>query len=74
LYKAAATNAAVTRLGSNGLSIENFTTSSYPIPLPKTGTEVLWNPKARYHGGNFRRWITQVPPQVNGDFTSVHFE
>lgn len=74
LYKAAATNAEVTRLGSNGLSIENFTTSYYPFPLPKTGTEVIWNHQARYHGGNFRRWITQVTPQVNGDFTTVHFE
>lgn len=74
LYDAAATNAKVTRLGTNGLSIENFTTSYYPFPLPKSGTEVIWNHQARYHGGNFRRWITQATPQVNGQYTMVHFE
>lgn len=69
LYEAAATNAKVVKLGADGLSIENFTTSYYPFPIPKTGAEVIWNHEARYHGGNFRRWITQVTPQVNGDFT-----
>ncbi|MCY1266751.1 DUF1329 domain-containing protein [Pseudomonas sp. BN414] len=74
MYDAAETNAKVVRLGADGLSIENFTTGHYPFPQPRTGTEVIWNHQTRYLGGNFRRWITQATPQVNGQYTMVHLE
>ncbi len=74
MYDAAATNVASVRIGANGLSLDNFANGHYPFPQPKTGAEVIWNHQTRYHGGNFRRWITQATPQVDGQYTMVHLE
>lgn len=74
IYDIAAANVKNVRLGSDGLSIENFTTSYYPFPLPTKGAEVIWNHQTAYSGGNMRRWITQATPHVNGQYAMVHLE
>ena len=59
--------------GGNG--IENFSQSRVvAFPIPKSGIEVIWNHLTRYLGGNVRRALVQATPQVNGDYTLVHFE
>lgn len=60
---------------NDGNGLANFTESRYyAFPIPKTGSEVIWNHITRYRGGNLRRAITQVTPQTDGSFTSIRFE
>lgn len=57
--------------GGNGL--KGFGDSRYyAFPIPKSGVEVLWNHTTRYRGGNIKRYVTLVQPQVNGTFSTVH--
>jgi hypothetical protein len=75
IYDAAKISALKTTAVDNGNSLANFSDSRYyAFPIPKSGSEVIWNHITRYRGGNLRRLITQVTPQVNGAFTTVHFE
>ncbi len=58
--------------GGNGL--EGFNESRYyAFPIPKSGVEVVWNHTTRYRGGNVKRYMTRVQPQVNGAFSMVQF-
>ena len=57
--------------GGNGL--KGFGDSRYyAFPIPKSGVEVVWNHTTRYRGGNIKRYVTLVQPQVNGTFSVVH--
>ncbi len=57
--------------GGNGL--KGFGDSRYyAFPIPKSGVEVVWNHTTRYRGGNIKRYVTLVQPQVNGTFSTVH--
>ena len=75
IYDAAKKSALKTTAVDDGNSLANFADSRYyAFPIPKNGQEVIWNHLTRYLGGSAKRLITQMTPQVNGAFTTVHFE
>jgi hypothetical protein len=43
-------NAVSAKLGADGWSLKEATVPGIPFPLPKTGTEVMWNAKMKYMG------------------------
>lgn len=58
--------------GGNGLV--NFK-ANVPFPIPNNGLEVIWNHITRYRTPlSFQRRYTQIPVQVNGNFSPVLFE
>jgi hypothetical protein len=58
--------------GGNGLL--NFK-ANVPFPIPSVGLEVIWNHITRYRTPlSFQRRYTQIPVQVNGNFSPVLFE
>ncbi len=46
-------NATATRTTADGLGVENML-GGVPFPIPKNGTEVLWNHLLRYNGGTIQ--------------------
>ena len=74
IYEAAKTSALNTESVDGGNGLAGFSDSRYyAFPLPKSGVEVVWNHSTRYRGGNVKRYLTRVQPQVNGAFSMVHF-
>jgi hypothetical protein len=73
VFAAAKKNATTTTLVPGGNGMENFDTA-VPFPIPKDGTEVIWNQITRYRGGSFSRVIVQATPQANGSGTLVTFK
>ncbi len=65
-------NATNTSLVESGNGVVNFT-EGVAFPFPQNGLEAIWNHITRYRGGSIERTITQLTPQVNGDFTVVKF-
>ena len=58
--------------GGNGLV--NFK-ANVPFPIPADGLEAIWNHIVRYRTPlAFQRRYTQIPVQVNGNFSPVLFE
>lgn len=45
-----------------------------PFPIPKKGTELLWNHIMRDRGESFTRRLVQVTPTASGDFAPIQFE
>jgi len=43
-------NATTAKIGADGWSLKEATMPGIPFPLPKTGTEVMWNAKMKYMG------------------------
>lgn len=63
------------KTSDDGNSLINFSESRYyAFPIPKNGAEVIWNHLTRYRGVNLKRHFTQIAPQANGAFTTVHLE
>ncbi len=46
-------NASTAKLGADGWSLKEATVPGIPFPVPKTGTEVMWNVKMKYAGVGF---------------------
>ncbi|WP_194791470.1 DUF1329 domain-containing protein [Pseudomonas sp. UFMG81] len=75
IYAAAKQSALNTEGIDGGNGLVNFNESRYyAFPIPTSGVEVVWNHTTRYRGGNIKRLMTRVQPQVNGDFSVVKFE
>ncbi|MBB2494714.1 DUF1329 domain-containing protein [Aquipseudomonas ullengensis] len=75
IYAAAKTSALNTEGLDGGNGLSGFSDSRYyAFPIPKSGVEVVWNHTTRYRGGNIKRLMTRVQPQVGGDFSVVNFE
>ncbi len=58
-------NVGTAKVGEDGWSLKEATVPGYPFPMPKTGTEVMWNAKMRYRGigMHFPRMLTSVSPR-----------
>ncbi|BAN48443.1 DUF1329 domain-containing protein [Metapseudomonas resinovorans] len=75
VYSLVKTSALNTESVGGGNGLKGFADSRYyAFPMPKTGVEVVWNHTTRYRGGNIKRLMTRVQPQVNGSYSMVHFE
>jgi hypothetical protein len=46
-------NATAAKLGADGWSLKEASVPGIPFPLPKTGTEAMWNVKMKYAGVGF---------------------
>ncbi len=68
----AATKAQAGKAKLNGLAIENYDVPGTPFPVPKTGTEAMYNHLTKYYGGYniCRDWL---PVRASGDFYRVGF-
>lgn len=42
-----------------------------PFPIPKSGTEVIWNHKMKYKGVSVSRYANQVAPTASGRYTTI---
>ena len=74
IYAAIKTSALNTEGIDGGNGLKGFSDSRYyAFPIPQSGVEVIWNHTTRYRGGNIKRYMTLVQPQVNGTFDMVHF-
>ncbi|WP_018990674.1 DUF1329 domain-containing protein [Aromatoleum toluclasticum] len=56
----------------DGLTINNFNMGGYPFPIPKTGTEVMYNHQTRWYGG-YNHCGDWLPTRFNGEFYRVGF-
>jgi len=63
-------NAINTELQPGGNGLKNFI-GLYPFPIPKNGTEVLWNHIQRNKGGSWSRKYNHVTPTTSGSYTAV---
>ena len=62
------------RVLNGGDGVENVKPgSSFIFPIPKSGSEVIWNHMTRYRL-NAHRWYMQAMPQTNGSYTLIKFE
>jgi len=61
-------NAALT---GGGTGVANIVKSTVPFPVPKNGTEVVWNHMMRFRGGSYVRHSAEFPVQANGSFTPL---
>ena len=50
-------NVTTAKIGADGWSLKEATVPGVPFPIPKTGTEVMWNAKMKYAGVGFE-WPT----------------
>ncbi len=71
LYKTIQTNATSAELVDGGNGLTNFSIT-VPFPIPKNGSEVIWNHLTRYRGGAAKRFQVTVPVQKDGSFTAVN--
>lgn len=46
-------NASTAKIGADGWSLKEATVPGIPFPLPKNGTEAIWNAKMKYAGVGF---------------------
>ena len=70
LYKKVKANATTAELIQNGNGVANFD-NVVAFPIPKNASEVIWNHMTRYRGGVAKRYITTLPVQSDGAFTTV---
>jgi hypothetical protein len=57
--------------GGNGVT---GVTAGTPFPIPKSGTEVIWNHLLRWRGNFFERNFVLAPLTRGGDYTPVQFK
>jgi hypothetical protein len=67
-----ATKTQATKVKLEGLSIQNYSLPGTPFPIPKTGTEVMYNHLTKWFGSynSCRDWL---PVKANGDYYRVGF-
>jgi hypothetical protein len=73
IYDAVAKNVGRAKLVNDGNGVEGAV-GGVPFPMPKNGSEVIWNHLLRYRGENITRWVTQAAPTRGGQFTPVQFD
>ncbi len=66
-YDATLKNATRVELTNNGFGFSG-TAQGYPFPIPKNGTEVMWNHIMRYNTKGFRGYINAAATQADGAF------
>ena len=71
LYETVKTNATTAELVDGGNGLKNFSIT-VPFPIPKNGSEIIWNHLTRYRGGAAERFLVTVPVQKDGSFTAVN--
>ncbi len=67
-YDATKKNATSVELTNDGYGFSGAA-QGYPFPIPKTGTEVMWNHIMRYNTRGYRGYISAAPTAADGDFT-----
>ena len=70
LSKTIKSNATSTELINGGNGVTNFSTT-IPFPIPQNGAEAIWNHITRYRGGSAKRFLTVMPVQKDGSFTTI---
>jgi hypothetical protein len=66
-YDASKKNATTVELVDNGYGF-CCTTSGYPFPIPKNGTEVIWNHIMRYDTKGFRGYLDSAVTTPDGSY------
>jgi hypothetical protein len=66
-YDATIKNATRVDITNNGFGFSG-TAQGYPFPIPKNGTEVMWNHIMRYNTKGFRGYINAAATQADGSF------
>jgi hypothetical protein len=66
-YDATKKNATTVKLTDNGYGF-CCTTSGYPFPIPKNGTEVMWNHIMRYNTTGFKGYLDSAVTQSDGSY------
>ena len=60
-------NATAVSLTDNGYGFTG-TAQGYPFPIPKNGTEVMWNHIMRYNTKGFRGYLSSAATQADGSY------
>ena len=66
-YEATKKNATTVELTNNGYGF-CCTAQGYPFPMPKNGTEVMWNHIMRYNTQGFRGYVNAAATQADGSY------
>ena len=66
-YDATKTNATTVELTDDGYGF-CCTAQGYPFPIPKNGTEVMWNHIMRYNTKGFRGYLNAATMQADGSY------
>lgn len=64
-YEATKKNATTVELTNNGYGF-CCTAQGYPFPIPKNGTEVMWNHIMRYNTRGYRGYVNHAAVQAHG--------
>ncbi|MEK6805601.1 MAG: DUF1329 domain-containing protein [Pseudomonadota bacterium] len=64
-YEATKKNATVVELTNNGYGFSGAA-QGYPFPIPKNGTEVMWNHIMRYNTKGYRGYLNAAATQADG--------
>ena len=71
VYQQVKANATKVKLDDKGV-LQGYAQSGPPFPIPKTGTEAMYNHLLRWYGGY--KWCTNwLPVRPNGDFYQVGY-
>ncbi len=68
-YEATKKNATVVELTNSGYGFTGAA-QGYPFPIPKNGTEVMWNHIMRYNTKGFRGYGATIPTQSDGSYAT----
>ena len=60
-------NATAVELTDSGYGFSGAA-QGYPFPIPKNGTEVMWNHIMRYNTKGYRGYLTTIPTQSDGSW------
>lgn len=71
VYDLAKSEGMKAKLAEGGNGVLNVEKTNVPFPVPKNGSEVLWNHMFRNFGGTWTRYMAEFPVQANGSFTPV---
>jgi hypothetical protein len=63
--------AAKVKTVAGGMGVTDVFASSVPFPVPKDGSEVIYNHEYRYYGLSTEREFVTFPVQSNGNFTPI---
>jgi hypothetical protein len=73
IYEATARSAATAELAPGGNGVTGAL-AGIPFPVPKSGSEAIWNHLLRYRGDIAGRKVTQAAPTRGGQYTLVQFD